>query len=419
MRRSTWLCLSWLFPGLLSTLGHAQELLACRHSPARIELYDAMDGSLINGTYVDIDGLLGLGGATSNIWDVQRAPNGELLVSSYSAQAIQRFSADGSMYLGDLPTSAGASTGIDINGNVLGIAASTAPGGVYRFDSATMTQTQVSTTTGNWDVTSLGSQWLVARTNGTVVSIDPLTGTETPWGNPGGFCEQIVVQPSGEILVANYGSQGYSVHDSTGAILQTYFSLGAGSIRGIAPLGNGNVMLSGVSGLSIYDPVANTVVTVDTGAGAFLFGGAGNGGLGTSYCMANANSTGATGRLSAAGSPLVSSNDLMLEASDLPPLSFGFFIVSRMQSFIQNPAGSAGNLCLTGSIGRYVGPGQIQQSNLQGAFSLGIDLTNIPQPLGFVAVQPGESWSFQVWHRDTAGGQPTSNFSQGLEIAFQ
>lgn len=389
----------------------------CRHQPARIELYSAADGTLLNPALVDIDAIQGLGGGLSNVWDVQRGPNDEIWVSNYSAQAVQRYSADGTMYLGDLATSAVASTGIGFDGAVLGIASTV---GFNTYDTVGMTETSLSSTGGNWGVASLNGQWLVSRTNGTVVSIDPSSGTESPWANPGGFCEQIALLDNGQILVANYGSQGYSVHDSTGALIQSYFTLGAGSVRGVAPLGNGNVMLSGPSGLYIFDPVAGSLVTVDSDAGAFIFGGAGGGGLlGTNYCAANANSTGSVGALTAQGSPVVGTNDVTLHASSLPPLSFGFFIAGQMQGFVPNPAGSSGNLCLAGSIGRYVGPGQIQQSDTQGTFSLAIDLTSMPQPNGFVAVQAGETWNFQTWHRDSSGGQPTSNFTPGLEIAFQ
>jgi hypothetical protein len=42
--------------------------------------------------------------------------------------------------------------------------------------------------------------------------------------------------------------------------------------------------------------------------------------------------------------------------------------------------GSLGVLCLGGSIGRYVGPGQIQNTGGTGAFCLLLDLTQTPTP---------------------------------------
>ncbi|MEM6671486.1 MAG: lectin-like protein [Planctomycetota bacterium] len=142
-------------------------------------------------------------------------------------------------------------------------------------------------------------------------------------------------------------------------------------------------------------------------------------GLGTNYCDAAANSTGATGTISASGSLFVSDADFVLTASDLPQVSFGFFIVSTIQGFVPNPGGSAGNLCLAGSIGRFVGPGQIQNSGTGGEFSLTVNLSQIPTPTGFVQVVPNETWNFQAWHRDSAMGAPTSNFTNGLEAMFR
>ena len=71
--------------------------------------------------------------------------------------------------------------------------------------------------------------------------------------------------------------------------------------------------------------------------------------------------------------------------------------------------GSVGTLCLGGAIGRYVGPGQIQNSGTDGTFGLDLDLNQIPQPNGAVAVQSGEIWNFQAWYRDAVGGSATSN----------
>ncbi|MEM6572582.1 MAG: hypothetical protein AAF957_29475, partial [Planctomycetota bacterium] len=71
------------------------------------------------------------------------------------------------------------------------------------------------------------------------------------------------------------------------------------------------------------------------------------------------------------------------------------------------------------AIGRYVGPGQVLNSSAAGEASLVLDLTQTPQPNGFVSIQPGETWNFQGWHRDSLMGSATSNFTDGLEILFQ
>ena len=142
--------------------------------------------------------------------------------------------------------------------------------------------------------------------------------------------------------------------------------------------------------------------------------------VGTSYCGAVPNSTGVGGALSAMGSPVVSANTVTLQVENLPVNAFGFFVVSPNQGFVQNPAGSAGNLCLSGQIGRYVGPGQIQQVDQNGMFSLQLDLTAVPTPIGPSNTSPGDTLNFQGWHRDQgSGGGATSNFTNGLEITFQ
>ncbi|MEM6671562.1 MAG: hypothetical protein AAF726_01890 [Planctomycetota bacterium] len=144
-----------------------------------------------------------------------------------------------------------------------------------------------------------------------------------------------------------------------------------------------------------------------------------DGGIGTQYCAANPNSSGATGDIRAMGSVFAANNDVTLSASDLPFNSFGYFLASRTQGFTANPAGSQGNLCLSGNVGRYVGPGQIMSSGLSGEISLDLNLSQTPQPTGFVAVMPQETWYFQLWHRDSVGGTATSNFTNGLSIDFQ
>ena len=141
--------------------------------------------------------------------------------------------------------------------------------------------------------------------------------------------------------------------------------------------------------------------------------------IGTNYCAAAVNSTGVAAALGATGSSSVAANDLMLEGVGLPTNAFGFFLTSRSQGFVQNPGGSQGNFCLGGAIGRYIGPGQIQSSGPLGRISLVIDNTQVPQPSGAVSVQPGETWNFQLWHRDSVGGSVTSNFTDGYEIVFE
>jgi hypothetical protein len=163
-------------------------------------------------------------------------------------------------------------------------------------------------------------------------------------------------------------------------------------------------------------PTFSTLGTIRLRTVGAAFGADGN--IGTNYCMANPNSTGITGSTSAVGRTTAAENDVTLTASDLGTFSFGFFIASQTQGFVTNPGGSQGNLCLSGAIGRYVGPGQIKNSGASGSFSLMLDLTTTPTPTGFVTVMGGETWNFQCWHRDTIGGMAVSNFTEAVSIDF-
>ena len=146
----------------------------------------------------------------------------------------------------------------------------------------------------------------------------------------------------------------------------------------------------------------------------------GGGSPGTNYCSpAVTNSSGLPGSIGASGTTTVANNDVTLIVNDLPQNSFGFFLTSRSQGFVTGPGGSLGNLCLGGAIGRYVGPGQIKNSGSAGSFDLVLDLMSTPTPTGLVQVLPGETWNFQCWFRDAVGGMAVSNFTDGLEIAFQ
>lgn len=136
-------------------------------------------------------------------------------------------------------------------------------------------------------------------------------------------------------------------------------------------------------------------------------------------CVPNANSTGQPGEIRATGSTSVAANDVTLLATSLPQNAAGFFITSRRTGFVPNPAGSGGNLCLHGSIGRYVGPGQVLNSGSAGEFSLTIDLTTVPQPMGSIMAMAGDSWAYQAWHRDSQLGIPTSNFTNAIRVRYE
>jgi len=140
--------------------------------------------------------------------------------------------------------------------------------------------------------------------------------------------------------------------------------------------------------------------------------------IGTNYCLPGvANSTGAPAHTIAEGSASAAANDVTLVTTSLPLSSFGYYLTSLTQGTVVGPGGSQGVLCLGGSIGRYVGPGQIKNSGALGRVSLRVNLLAHPTPTGSVSVQAGQTWRFQLWYRD-ANPTVTSNFSDGLAITF-
>ncbi len=139
--------------------------------------------------------------------------------------------------------------------------------------------------------------------------------------------------------------------------------------------------------------------------------------IGTTYCgPAAANSANALGAsISLSGTNVAGHGAMQLNAKGLPPFAFGFFLASPGQDFVMGPGGSQGNLCLGGAVGRYVGPGQIQQSSAEGRFSLSIDPGAMMTPSGPILPPFGQTWNFQAWFRD-ANPTATSNFTDAASV---
>jgi hypothetical protein len=234
--------------------------------------------------------------------------------------------------------------------------------------------------------------------------------------------QPVNVQVNAGDVIGVYGNSAAASGTTTGT--NSY----AGGAQGTTTIG-GNVVNLARSGMLFHlgsatspqgmhglwaDPASFNITRVEF---TYVLGG---GTLGTNYCgPAVVNSTGNSGEIEATGSLVASSNDVTLTASNLPNNAFGYFLTSRTQGSIPQPGGSLGVLCLGGSIGRYVGPGQIKNTGLLGSFDLALDLTQTPTPTGLVPVVAGETWNFQTWHRDSVGGATASNFTNGLALPFQ
>lgn len=142
--------------------------------------------------------------------------------------------------------------------------------------------------------------------------------------------------------------------------------------------------------------------------------------LGQVLCApAVVNSSGLGASLDAAGVDFAAANDVELRARDLPGGAPVLFLASSTIGSPMTPPGSVGTLCLNGSIGRYLGPGDFGPASAAGTRNLRLDLAATPQPTGAVSILAGESWSFQAWFRDEQGGMPTSNLTTAVELSFQ
>ena len=127
------------------------------------------------------------------------------------------------------------------------------------------------------------------------------------------------------------------------------------------------------------------------------------------------NSTGARSTLSFFGTPIVAFNDLLVRGEDLPPGTFAYLLAGRTSGFTANPGGSQGDLCLDQPIGRFTA--QVGSVSSAGTFDTQVDIGAIPMNPA-VAALPGETWFFQLWHRDT-NPTPTSNFSSASFVEFR
>ncbi|MEZ6015606.1 MAG: hypothetical protein R3F49_10860 [Planctomycetota bacterium] len=141
--------------------------------------------------------------------------------------------------------------------------------------------------------------------------------------------------------------------------------------------------------------------------------------IGSVFCTAGAvpNSTGLASSIFATGSDVLADDDVTLHVANAPANSFGYFITSPTDPTSCVLTGGPGQLCLCSPVGRYLN--SIQSSGALGTYEHRIDVTAMPQPNGLVAAQVGETWSFQVWHRDSVMGTATSNFSDGVSVTFR
>jgi len=413
------------------------QLLVPESTNDDVMMFDAFDGSLISLQYLDMN--ISTGATPSTPQELIFAPNGDILISDQVANRVFRYSNDGSTYIGETTTPLSNVRGIESAYGSIWVANAGTSGGapgnaIVQLDLGLNLVQVFPLAFAPWDLQ-------IDRRGGVDgLLVTDLSGHNIQFFDPANPATTLMVHDSdgvtgidfpqymrfresnGNLLVAGFSppSGVYEYEPVTGNQLNFVDTVGLfniGGLRSVHELGNGNLLISG-PGVHVYDPIVGTLSTIVPVVAARAITKVTGASIGTNYCAAAVNSTGSAASMSASGSAAVASNNLVLAAGNLPLNAFGFFLTSLAQGFIANPGGSQGNLCLSGSIGRYVGFGQVQNSGAAGAISLAVDLTQHPTPSGFVSVQVGETWNFTAWYRDSFGGSATSNFADGLEISF-
>ncbi len=107
--------------------------------------------------------------------------------------------------------------------------------------------------------------------------------------------------------------------------------------------------------------------------------------------------------------------DKIIVGWGLPPLKFSMVLVGTEIAHVPMVGGGPGTLCLGGNLGRFTS--DLQGSNGDGYVLLHVDPTALPFASGVQSALSGQTYHWQLWHRDTAaaGG---SNFSNGFSITF-
>ncbi|MEM8710189.1 MAG: M14 family zinc carboxypeptidase [Planctomycetota bacterium] len=192
------------------------------------------------------------------------------------------------------------------------------------------------------------------------------------------------------------------------------------SARVIDPLGSGATRGWRLERLSIGDHVDLTstvrlrVIATDVMNGSFIeaaiddvvFRAVGDDScpLPVRYCEVSPNGATSGSSVFAAGSQSLVENAFELAATGTPAFAFGIFFAGDQRD--NAPLGN-GRLCVGGSIVRAA----VVQSDGAGFTAETIEFTSLSTPF-----LPGQTWNFQLWHRDTIG--TGINTSDAVVVVF-
>jgi len=262
---------SLLLASALSSPAAAGDLLVTQITPSRVIKVDGNTGAILDSNYIDIGNLVGFGSGFHETRDGVNTANGEIWISDSTAQAVYRFTSDGTTYLGSLPT--GSCGGLEIANNTLWDTESGGAAGqaAVQYDMTSFNMLNSVGLTSPKDAYLYNGALLVSQFNGTIMSIDPSSGAlNGTFANPGATLYQMRRLASGNLLVARWGPPGLFEISPTGTLLAT-LPFSVGQPEGVAELGNGNYLVSTQQGLYSYDPVSHVATLIDSHPALFIF----------------------------------------------------------------------------------------------------------------------------------------------------
>ncbi len=415
----------------------AQNLLVVDTTNDKLMLLSDFDGSLINPAYADLT----LGAANLPIEAI--TVGNEIWVSDQNADKLMRFSIDGTTYLGDVIGGMDNIRGLELVGNEVWVSNSGTNGGapgdaVVRFSMAGV-NLGFYPVNDPFDVVNYMGDVLIANIAGDDIDrhdsagaflgtfhvSDGITGIDFP--------EQLAVRSNGNVLAAGFITPGgVYEYDPTGAQIN-YWAVGT-SVRGVAELGNGHILVADGSTLKDLDPVTGTWVTTMTGINARYITKFSGGstpitnfcpgdGTGTACPCANESAVGADegclsslgtgGKLRGSGSSSLSADTVVLTGTQMPNSSALYFQGTSQQSGGAGASFGDGLRCAGGTIVRLG-----TKANAAGASQypeVGDPSVSVRGLVG----APGTR-VYQVWYRNAAAfcTASTFNLSNGIEVTW-
>ncbi|GAB5497538.1 MAG: hypothetical protein Phyf2KO_26180 [Phycisphaerales bacterium] len=266
-----------LVGGIALCAGHAtgQQLLMVPDSTDdRIMLFNSFDGSLVNADFIN-EGVVG--DVMSTPIEAQLVGN-EIWVTDQIGDVVNRFSADGSSFLGAISNpSMDNLRGFEVVGNTALVAGID---GVHRIDVNTQTYLGLNEYRGAdsslFDIYNHNGILLAANNGVEDIDIIDLNGdyVQTVIDSDGvtsiDFPEQIAGLDNGNFMAAGFSSpSGIYEFTTEGDDLGIIAAADAGP-RGAYELGNGNIMYTNGSGVFVFDINTGGATQVASGSARFI-----------------------------------------------------------------------------------------------------------------------------------------------------